>query len=75
MGHAEIQKDQTGLKVICLFEDIIPVDCFAANFKIVLGKVGANGLSKQAAVVRDQYAVGYRWAPWPDCLLLERKVT
>jgi hypothetical protein len=60
MRHSEIQKDQTGLKVVCLLEDIVSVDCFTANFKIVLGQVGTNGFSKKAAVVSDQYTVGHR---------------
>ena len=59
------------MKGICLLEDIVPVDCFAANFKIVLGKVGTNGFSKKAAVVSDQYSVGH---PWPRELHREQTV-
>ena len=47
------------MKGICLLEDIVPVDCFAANFKIVLGKIGTNGFSKEPTIIRDQYTVGH----------------
>jgi hypothetical protein len=46
MGHSKIQKNEAGLQFVRLFEDIIPIDCFAANFEMVLGEVGTNGFSK-----------------------------
>jgi hypothetical protein len=47
------------LEFVGFFEHIISVDCFAANFKIVLGEIGANGFPKKAAIVGDQDPVGH----------------
>jgi hypothetical protein len=42
---------------LALIENVCAIDCFATNFKILLGEIGTNGFSKKAAIVRDQYTV------------------